>query len=240
MSWSDFAIQFTSLPARSSHGANTNSSIDRSASAYSAQHSDMSAYTESNFDQVDVDDRNALELLQLREERRALPRLRKQQLQRVHGHRADVVIPGHDLAANELDPGHAHAVVRRQKLFHSSAEPHGSASAHEVLRHRRAQAVGLVPVQKRRLRPVRLVDEPVHRGQDDRHRELIRVDEIQRLSHRDEELLAHAFGHEVPTHPLLDAELVLRVDVVLPAQQHRHERRAGPELLRRRQHPVVG
>eukprot|EP00965_Chrysotila_dentata_P003651 119898-Pleurochrysis_carterae.AAC.1 len=83
-------------------------------------------------------------------------------------------------------------------------------------------------------------DEPVHRGEDDGHRELVRVDKIERLAHRDEDLAVDALRHPVLLHELQNGELVLPVDEALALRQHRKQRGHHLHLLSERQHLCVG
>ena len=189
---------------------------------------------------VNVDDGDTLELFQLLKERLRLPNIRKKKLERVHRHGADVVVASHNLPADELHTSHLTRGLIHQNPFKPRLRSHLAAPVRGVLRHRSAEPVGLVTVEEGCLAPVRLVDEPVHGGQDDGHGELIAVDEIQRLAHGDEQLLAHPLRHEVLLHPLLHRQLILRVDVFLTSEQHRHEGDPRAQLLGPREHLIVG
>mmetsp|Transcript_6540 Transcript_6540/g.24293 ORF Transcript_6540/g.24293 Transcript_6540/m.24293 type:complete len:470 (-) Transcript_6540:416-1825(-) len=189
--------------------------------------------------EVQVDHGDALQLVELLEERALLPRLGRHKLHDVHGHRGDVHVGGHLLPARELQVGHALAVLRNGDLAQRGLQAHLPAPRLHVLTQRLAQAVGLVAVQEGHLRAVRLVDEAVHRGEHHRHAQLVRVDEVQRLGHRDENLVVHPVGHVVLLHPLAHRQLVLRVDVVLPRHQHGQQRQPEAQLLRPREHLVV-
>ena len=188
--------------------------------------------------QVDVDHGDPLEVLDLVEERHRAPLLRHHALHDVHGDRADVLVGDNLGPVHHLEVLHA-AVVVEHKLLDALLELDVAAARLDVVHHRRAQTVGLVPVQERHLQTVRLVQEPVHRGQHDRHGELIRVDEVERLGHGDEHLVVDSIRHAVLAHEVQDAELVLLVDEVLALDEHGDQRRRGLELLAEGQHLLV-
>jgi hypothetical protein len=86
--------------------------------------------------------------------------------------------------------------------------------------HGAAQALRLVAVEERRLRAIRLVEEAVHSSEHHRHREFVRIDEVQRLGHGHEQLVADAFGHAILLHPLAHGILVLRVRIPVVTPGH--------------------
>eukprot|EP00968_Pinguiococcus_pyrenoidosus_P005478 scaffold357_cov239-Pinguiococcus_pyrenoidosus.AAC.5 len=116
---------------------------------------------------------------------------------------------------------------------------HLSAPRFNVLLHRLTDSLRLVAVKEGHLQSVVFVEEAVHGREDHRHAEFIGVDEVQGLGHRDEDLFIDALGHPILAHEVQHAELVLLVDEVLAAHQHRQERRRSLELLLQRQHLLV-
>mmetsp|Transcript_10220 Transcript_10220/g.25572 ORF Transcript_10220/g.25572 Transcript_10220/m.25572 type:complete len:215 (+) Transcript_10220:1047-1691(+) len=108
-----------------------------------------------------------------------------------------------------------------------------------MLLHGRTQPVRLVAIEKSHLKPICLVQEAVHCRQDHGHGQLVRVDEVERLSHGDEDLLVDAVGHPVLPHELQDRDVVLLVDELLPLNEHREQRRRGLQLFRHREHLLI-
>ena len=85
----------------------------------------------------------------------------------------------HTHTQDALDP--AHGVTH----MHTSRIPDHknlAAARLDVLGHRLAEAIRLVPIEEGRLAAVGLVDEAVHRREHHRHAQLVRVDKVERCS----------------------------------------------------------
>mmetsp|Transcript_20111 Transcript_20111/g.57646 ORF Transcript_20111/g.57646 Transcript_20111/m.57646 type:complete len:624 (+) Transcript_20111:184-2055(+) len=187
---------------------------------------------------VEVDDRNALQLIGLPEEGHRRPLRRQHPLEHVHGQRRDVLVRGDHRAVAHLQPRHR-AVLRGHDLLEGRVQPHLAATCLDVPLEGLAQPLGLPTVNEGHLQPVVLVEETVHRGEHHRHRELVGVDEVERLCHRNEDLLVDPLRHSVLAHEVEHGELVLRVDEILPLDQHRQQRWRRLHLLAQREHLLV-
>ena len=118
--------------------------------------------------EVDVDDGDALELLDLVEEGHGAPLLGHHPLHDVHGNRGDVLVRDDLLAGHHLEALDA-AVVVEHELLDALLQLDVAAASLDVVHHRRAEPVGLVAVEEGHLQPVGLVEETVHGGQYDGH-----------------------------------------------------------------------
>mmetsp|Transcript_12824 Transcript_12824/g.28953 ORF Transcript_12824/g.28953 Transcript_12824/m.28953 type:complete len:201 (-) Transcript_12824:569-1171(-) len=187
---------------------------------------------------VKVDDRNSLQLVELTKEGHLRPSLGSHALHDVNRHGGDVHI-----RLNDSSIAHQQAADRtvfvRHDLLDRSLEPHLSTTRLYVRLHGRAQSVGLVAVKKSHLQSVVLVKETVHRSEHDRHGELIGIDEVESLCHRNKDFLVDPVGHAVLSHEIKNRKLVLSVDEVLALNQHWEQRRCGLELLLQREHLLV-
>mmetsp|Transcript_17306 Transcript_17306/g.41021 ORF Transcript_17306/g.41021 Transcript_17306/m.41021 type:complete len:329 (-) Transcript_17306:76-1062(-) len=114
-----------------------------------------------------------------------------------------------------------------------------SASLLNVLLHRLAETIGLVAIKEGHLQTVRLVEEAVHGGKDDRHGKLIGINEVEGLGHGNKNLLVDALRHAKLPHEVSDGELVLSINKVLPLDEHGNERRSGLDLLAEGKHLLV-
>mmetsp|Transcript_46288 Transcript_46288/g.90372 ORF Transcript_46288/g.90372 Transcript_46288/m.90372 type:complete len:599 (+) Transcript_46288:263-2059(+) len=186
--------------------------------------------------ELQVEDRDALQLGQLAEVGEGGPAGGDQPLEDVHGHGRHVDVGLHGGAVGEEQT--RHGAVRR--IYFDGRDgcpsPHGAPAGGDVLHQGLAEALGLVPVQKGRLRPVRLVDEAVHGRQNHAHAQLVGIGEVERLAHGHEDLLVDPLRHAVLLHKLHHAEFVLGVDEGLPLQQHRQEAGHHPQLLLQGEH----
>mmetsp|Transcript_30765 Transcript_30765/g.52633 ORF Transcript_30765/g.52633 Transcript_30765/m.52633 type:complete len:420 (+) Transcript_30765:455-1714(+) len=184
---------------------------------------------------VQVDHGDALELVELAEVRHLPPRARHVALEDVDRHRRDVDV-GRDRRAVAHAQARDGAVLVRHDLLHGRVGEDLAPAGLDVGLHGSADAVGLVAVEEGHLQAVVLVEKPVHRGEHDGHRELVRVDKVERFSHRDEDLVVDPLGHAVLAHKLEDRELILPVDEVLPLQEHRQQSGDHLQLLLDREH----
>mmetsp|Transcript_14786 Transcript_14786/g.34204 ORF Transcript_14786/g.34204 Transcript_14786/m.34204 type:complete len:308 (-) Transcript_14786:412-1335(-) len=189
---------------------------------------------------MEIDHRDSLELIKLTEVGHLLPFLGNHALHNINGHGRNVFI------GDNLFPASQEQVLDRFAIgfidndfldwrFHDNL----STSSFDVFLHRSTESVGLVTVQKCHLQSVVLVQETVHGGQDNGHRQLIRIDEIQGFGHRNEDLSVDALGHTILSHEIRDTELILRIDKGLSFDQHRQKRRGGLDFFSQGQHFLV-
>mmetsp|Transcript_12107 Transcript_12107/g.35977 ORF Transcript_12107/g.35977 Transcript_12107/m.35977 type:complete len:531 (+) Transcript_12107:270-1862(+) len=187
---------------------------------------------------VDVDDRDALQLVDLSEEGVGGPLLGHHALHDVARHGRDVLISLDDRSVTHEDVLDGIVLVQHE-LVHRAAELDLAAPGLDVLLHGSAEAVGLVAVQEGHLQAIGLVQETVHRRQHHRHGELVRIDEVEGLGHGDEHLIVDAVRHAILLHELTDGQVILLVDEILALHQHREKRGGSLKLLRHREHLLV-
>mmetsp|Transcript_60932 Transcript_60932/g.157092 ORF Transcript_60932/g.157092 Transcript_60932/m.157092 type:complete len:521 (+) Transcript_60932:400-1962(+) len=187
---------------------------------------------------VDVDDRDALELIDLAEEGVVGPLLGHNAFHDVARHRGDVLVSLHDAAVAHEDVFDG-AVLVEHELVHRGVEQDLATPLLNVLLHRRTEAVRLVAVEERHLQAVRLVQEAIHRSEHHSHGELVRIDEVERLGHGNEDLFIDAVRHAILLHELKYRHVVLLVNELLALHEHGQQRRGGLQLLRHREHLLV-
>ena len=141
----------------------------------------------------------ALELIKLPEVGHGRPLRRHESLEYIDRDGGDVIVEAVDqLAARHAQPLQLPARLIDDECGQRRARAHLAAAALDVRLHRGAEPLWLVAVEEGRLRAVGLVDEAVHRREHDGHRQLVRVDKVERLAHRDEDLVVDALGHPIP------------------------------------------
>lgn len=95
------------------------------------------------------------------------------------------------------------------------------------------------PVQKRHLGPVALLQKPVQGNEHALHAQLLGVDEVERLGHRDEDLVVDPGRDALLPHPLRDGLVVLGLDVGLPPDDGGEQADRELDLLGPGEHLVV-
>lgn len=75
------------------------------------------------------------------------------------------------------------------------------------------------------------LEETVERGQYNRHGQILRVDEVEGLGHRDEHLVVHTVRNPLFFHPLGDGERITLFNVLLAEQNSWQEPDAKLDLF---------
>ena len=81
-----------------------------------------------------------------------------------------------------------------------------------------------------RLAPVLLLQEPVQGCQHNSHAQIVRIDKVERLCHCYEDLVINAVGHALLAHPLCHSQLVLLLNITLPAHNGRQQPQSKLDL----------
>ena len=84
-----------------------------------------------------------------------------------------------------------------------------------------------------------LLEKTVEGDEDTDHRQIVGIDEVQRLCHGDEHLIVDALRNTLLRHPLLDCEVVLRLHVRLPKHDGRQQPKRKANLLWPCQHLII-
>ena len=108
-----------------------------------------------------------------------------------------------------------------------------------MLDHRLAEALRRCTIQERHLGAVLLLQEAVQGREHHGGGDLIGIDEIQRLAHRQEHFIVHPFGDVVDPQPLGPGVFVALLDIPLTPEHGGDQSQAEADLLRPGEHVVV-
>mmetsp|Transcript_3960 Transcript_3960/g.4091 ORF Transcript_3960/g.4091 Transcript_3960/m.4091 type:complete len:201 (+) Transcript_3960:375-977(+) len=187
---------------------------------------------------VEVNHGDSFQLVELPKVGYVRPALGDHAFHHIHRHGTHVLVRNHFIPGAHEQVFDGTVVVRDNLLDRRGCLDTPTPCFHIIL-HRRTNTIRLIPIQKRHLQPITLVQKPIHRGQYHRHAQFIRIDKIQRLGHGNKNLLINPLGHAILPHKFRNAQFILLVNETLPLNQHGDQRRSRLDFLGQREHLLI-
>ena len=193
--------------------------------------------------EMDVDHWHSAQAVELAEERHLLPRLRQQQLERIHRHGTDVRISREGVGLLASHPTDAEAgdraIAVEFDLTQGRFQMHFAAFGLDVLNHGLAETLRRIAIEEGHFRAVLLLQEAIQCRQQNGAGNLIGINEVQRLAHGDEHLIVDPLWDVVEPEPFGPGVLIALLHITLAAQHRGHQTQTKADLFWPAEHVVV-